>query len=126
MIKKVAFIAHPTTDLDASRRFFSEVLGLKESARYGDHWAEFKTPEGATIALDTFSPKNDPKAGPYLAFETDDLAAETARLREQGATVVVEPWENTDEKDKLVCKMAILRGPDGHSFMLHEIAPDRA
>lgn len=126
MIKKIAFIAHPTTDLEASARFFGEVLGLKAAARFEDHWAEFETPDGATIALDTFTPKNVPEQGPYLALETDDIAAETARLQESGASVLMEPWENTDQDGKPVCKMAILRGPDGHSFMLHEIAPERA
>lgn len=126
MIRKIAFIAHPTTDLEASCRFFGETLGLKETARFGEHWVEFGTPDGATIALDTFSPKNVPEQGPYLALETDDIAAETARLKESGATVLMEPWDNTDEDGSPVCKMAILQGPDGHSFMLHEIAPERA
>lgn len=126
MIKKIAFVAHPTTDLEASRRFFGETLGLKETARFEDHWAEFETPDGATIACDTFSPKNMPEAGPYLALETDDIAAETARLKDAGVTVLMEPWDNTDQDGKPVCKMAILKGADGHSFMLHEIAPERA
>ena len=125
MIKKVAFFAHPTTDLKAASRFYGEVLGFKETARHADAWVEYRTPDGATIALDTFSPKNTPKAVPYLALETDDIGAEVARLAEAGANVLVPPFDNHDE-GKLICKMAIVAGPDGHAVMLHEIAPDRA
>lgn len=117
MIKKVAFIGHRVTDMGAAKKFYGELLGLKETASYQDKWFEFDTPEGKTIALDTFSPEGTP---PYLSLETDDIVAEVARLKEAGVEIVM------DLQDNKVCKMAIIKDPSGNNIMLHEIAPDRA
>ena len=57
MITKLAFVAHPTRDLAKSKLFYGELLGLPQSAEYAECWAEFTTPDGKTVALDTFSPK---------------------------------------------------------------------
>ncbi|MEM7244661.1 MAG: VOC family protein [Acidobacteriota bacterium] len=126
MIKKVAFVSHPTSDMDQARKFFGETLGLKQSASYEDAWVEFQAPDGTTIALDTFSPKQDPKASVYLALETDDIRAEVDRLREAGVDVLLDVMDNKQEDGTEVCKMAIVRAPDGHPLMLHEIAPHRS
>ena len=126
MIKKIAFIGHPTTDLAVSRRFYGEVLGLAHAVDYEEHWAEYHTPEGATIALDTISPKQVPNPTPYIALETDDIEAEVARLREQGVTVTVDTWTNQFPDGRPICKMAMIVDPGGNPIMLHEIAAWRA
>ena len=116
MITKIAFVSHPTRDMAASRKFFGDVLGLKQAASYEDKWCEFDTPDGKSIALDTFSP---PDRGPYLALETDDIEKELARLRKRGVRVVM------DLMDNKVCKMAIIQDPSGHSLMIHQMEPRR-
>lgn len=126
MIKKVAFIAHPTRDIEAAKRFYGEALGLETSADYGEIWCEFSTPEGATIALDTILPKRMESPTPYMALETDDIESEVARLAEAGATVARAPWTNTNAEGKEICKMAMVLDPDGNAIMLHEIAGWRA
>ena len=70
MIKKIAFIGHPVQDMKRARKFYGELLGLEKTAEYEDKWCEFDTPEGKTIALDSFSPEGTP---PYLSLETDDI-----------------------------------------------------
>ena len=117
MIKKVAFIGHRVQDMDRAKRFYGELLGLQQTAAYEDKWCEFDTPEGKTIALDTFSPEGTP---PYLALETDDIQAELDRLRHAGVEVLM------DIQDNKVCKMAIVKDSEGNSVMLHQIAPERA
>jgi len=117
MIKKVAFIGHRVQDMARAKKFYGELLGLKKTAEYEDKWCEFDTPEGKSIALDTFSPEGTP---PYLALETDDIEAEVARLRQAGAEVVM------DVRDNKVCKMAIVKDSEGNGLMLHQIAPERA
>ncbi len=126
MIKKVAFFAHPTRDLPRAKSFYSEVLGLKVTAEYAEFWLEVETPDGATLALDTFSPKSSDHPTPYLALETDDIEAEVARLREAGTVIAKEIWTNQGEDGRVICKMAIAIDPEGNPLMLHEIAPDRA
>jgi predicted enzyme related to lactoylglutathione lyase len=125
MIKKIAFIAHPTRDMQRSKEFFGEILGLECSNDYGDTWAEFDTPDGKSIALDTMSPKNMDAPSVYMALETDDIDAEVARLKDRGVEIVMDVWSNEME-GRLICKMAIIRDPDGNTIMLHEMADWRA
>jgi predicted enzyme related to lactoylglutathione lyase len=117
MIKKVAFIGHPVRDMARAKEFYGEVLGLEKTAEYEDKWCEFDTPEGKSIALDTFSPEGSP---PYLALETDDIDAEIARMKDRGVKVVM------DIQDNKVCKMAMIEDGEGTKLMLHQIAPERA
>ena len=117
MIKKVAFIGHRVTDMARAKKFYGELLGLEKTAEYEGKWCEFDTPEGKTIALDSFSPDGTP---PYMALETDDIEAEVARLKQAGVDVLM------DVRDNKVCKMAIIKDSEGNGFMLHQIAPERA
>ena len=117
MIKKIAFVSHRSKDMEADKRFWGELLGLEQSAEYQGKWVEFVTPDGKTIAIEQFSPEGAP---PTLALETDDIAAEVARLKEAGVKFQGEIMDNK------VCKMAFAFDPSGNMVMLHEIAPERA
>lgn len=121
MIKKIAFVAHPTRDIDRAREFYGELLGLAASADYGDVWSEFESPDGKAIALDTFTPQNVDDPAVYMALETDDIEAEVSRLKEAGVNVVQDVWSNEDQ-GREICKMAIILDPDGNPIMLHQIA----
>jgi predicted enzyme related to lactoylglutathione lyase len=125
MITKIAFVAHPTRDMEKMKRFFGETLGLPNTATYGDVWAEFDTPDGKSIALDAYSPQfaEDPQV--YLALETDDIEAEVERLRTAGTTIAKDVWTNKTPEGAEVCKMAVIVDPEGHGIMLHQIAPKR-
>lgn len=116
MITKLAFVSHPTRNIAASKRFFGEILGLKQGASYQDMWCELDTPEGKSIALDSFSPEG---TKPYLALETNDIDAEIARLKGLEVKIVKDVWDNGP------CKMAIIEDPAGNPLMLHQISPDR-
>lgn len=124
MITKVAFVAHPTKDMESMRQFYGEWLGLEqstESAEFANMWCEFVAPDGKTVALDTFSAQN-PDAGPYMALESDDLEGDLQRLRNHGVTVVRDLWENNNDEGRAICKMAVVADPDGNPVMLHQIA----
>ncbi|MBI5137593.1 MAG: VOC family protein [Nitrospirae bacterium] len=125
MITRVAFVAHPVRDMGAARRFYGEVLGLAPGADFQGVWSEFTTPDGQTVALDTFSPKYSETPTPYLALETDDIDGEVARLRAAGARIGMEPWLNQDDQGRDVCRMAFVLDPDGNAIMLHQTAPAR-
>ena len=117
MIKKIAFIGRRVQDIERAKKFYGELLGLEKTAEYEGKWCEFDTPEGKSIALDTFSPEGTP---PYLALETDDIEAEVARLKQAGVEIVM------DVRDNKVRKMAIVKDSEGNGVMLHQIAPERA
>ncbi len=116
MITKIAFIGHPVKEMARARKFYGEVLGLKNSMNHEDMWSEFDTPDGKSIGLDTISPEG---TGPYLALESDDIEAEVARLKEQGVKFLL------DIQDNKVCKMAIIEDSEGNKLMLHEMAAER-
>jgi predicted enzyme related to lactoylglutathione lyase len=124
MIRKVAFFAQPTGDIAAAKSFWGDLLGLELEVDYGGKWAEYRTPEGKTIALDSFSAERE-GATPYLALETDDFEGDLQRLREAGVEVLMEPTHNKDEQGLDICSMAIVKDPAGNPLMLHQIADRR-
>ena len=125
MITKIAFVAHPTTDMCSMKSFYGDVLGLKQSADYGDMWAEFDAPDGKSIALDPHMSKVLDAPAVYMALESDDIEADFARVKESGATVVKDTWTNEHE-GKEICKMALVNDPEGNLVMLHQMASWRA
>lgn len=122
MIQKIAFIGHPTRDIERAKRFFGDVLGLELDADYGDRWVEFATPDGKSIALDTYSPEAVPSPSPYLALETDDIEADVRRLKERGVQIVRDVWANEDDQGREICRMAVILDSEGNPMMLHQMA----
>lgn len=121
MITKMAFVAHPTKNMDQAKKFYEEVLGLKLAKTYAKGaWLEYDLPDGKTLAIETFS-----NEGPYLALETDNIESEIAGLKERGANVLKDVWENKEPDGKSVCKMSIIADPDGNQILLHEMAAHR-
>ena len=122
MITKMAFVAQPTTKMDEMKAFYGDALGLAPSIDFGT-WAEFTTPDGKTLALDTHSAQM-PDATSYVALESDDIEADMQRLKDGGAMVAKDVWSN-DHEGVHLCKMAIVADPDGNAVMLHQIAEAR-
>ena len=60
MITKIAFVSYPTKTMAASRKFFGDVLGLKQTASHGDQWCEFDTPDAKITT--SGSSRNDENA----------------------------------------------------------------
>src|ERR1700722_6418968 len=48
------------SNMDASVRFYTEVLGLKLQYRFGDHWASVEVGKGLTIGLHPASEQSTP------------------------------------------------------------------
>jgi predicted enzyme related to lactoylglutathione lyase len=76
----------PAQDVDRARAFFERVLGKSVAFQDGSRWAEFKFASGARLAV--ASPEEASSSGPgaVAVFESDDLEADIARLREAGIT----------------------------------------
>lgn len=117
MIKKIAFVRHRSTDIDADKKFYGETLGLTLAKDYHGKWLEFEGPDGKTIAIEQMSPEG---TLPSVALETDDIDAEVAKLRAAGAS-----FEQEEILDSGVCKMAFVKDPSGNALIIHQINPDR-
>lgn len=114
------------TNMDASIRFYTEVLGLKLTNRFGDHWATLKAGEALTIGLHPVSPdypKPGTKGSVVLGLEIDlSIENAVARLLEHGV-----PVRGTITRSE-VGNFASLEDPDGNDIYLwemnHSIVPE--
>src|SRR3954465_6410125 len=115
LLNGVDFIAFPTQDWEAARKFYGETLGLPFGKQWGEMPAgEFETGT-VTIALmqvDAFGIEFAPNTTP-LEFHVDDFEAAKAELESRGVKFV------TDVIDSGVCKQAIFTDPDGNSLAIH-------
>ena len=115
LINGVDFIAFPTKDWEAARKFYGETLGLPFGKQWGDMPAgEFETGT-VTIALlqvDAFNIDFSSSTTP-LEFHVDDFEAAKAELESRGVEFV------TDVIDSGVCKQAIFQDPDGNALAIH-------
>lgn len=113
-------------NLDASLRFYCELLGLKEVRRFDNQMGRFTlvflaAPEDAEEASTTQSPMveltynwdtEDYQGGRnfgHLAYQVDDIYALCARLKDGGVTINRPPRDG---------HMAFVRSPDGISIEL--------
>jgi catechol 2,3-dioxygenase-like lactoylglutathione lyase family enzyme len=130
------------SDLDRSRRFYSEALGLEEVPRppnftFAGAWFRFGGTEIHLLAeADTTggAGQGDPGSGAtrglthHLAFEVDDLDAACARLEENSVSLAGGPMPRGDGVTQV-----FFRDPDGHVLELFQWtgedqsdAPERA
>ncbi len=131
------------SDLERSRRFYAEALGLEEVSRpsnftFSGAWFRFGQDEIHLLAeADTTGRAGgaaDGGAGAafglanHLAFEVDDLAAACARLAENGVALVGGPMPRGDGVAQV-----FFHDPDGHLLEFFERtgedqtnAPERA
>jgi len=111
----VDFVTLPTQDFDRADGFYTDVLGLRRSKRWGKLPAgEFET-GSLTIAVmqsDAFGIDFEPHSHP-IAFQVDDVAEARAELEAKGIEF------RADTIDSGVCHMAHFSDPDGNSLMLH-------
>jgi predicted enzyme related to lactoylglutathione lyase len=115
MIKEIAFTGTPVTDIARARKFYEGVLGLKPTTDDPEaKWIEYDV-AGATFGIGNYGDTWRPvEGGTMIAFECDDVDAMMARVKESGATVMM------DLMDSPVCRFGIVADPDGNSVMLHK------
>jgi len=124
MLQKVAFTMYPVKEMPRARAFYGETLGLGPgSGGPSSPWVEFDLPGGGCLAITTVtSQEPSASAGGSIAFEVDDLLATIAELKSKGVSFL------DDSIESPVCRMAIIRDPDGNSIILHKLksAEERA
>ena len=111
------FITLQVRDLEASRHFYAEVIGLKKSPENRPNAVAFATqPVGFAIRksqvdLDAVS---QPGYGVILWFHTDDATALCQHLKESSVTIT------QDLADGPFGKMFTCRDPDGYLITFHD------
>lgn len=110
------FFVYPVTDMARARRFYSEVLGLTETANWEDQWVEYDVGAG-TLALSAAMQGAAPGLAGCAALETDDFDGVVALLKERGVRFVLEPM------DSGVCHFARFLDSEGNHLVLHRKHP---
>lgn len=107
------------SDMDRAVRFYTEVLGLRLTNRFGDNWATVDAGKGLTIGLHPASPKYPApgtKGSMVLGMEIDEsIERAVTRLSEKGAQIkgsIVRSEEGN---------FARLEDPDGNEIYLWEV-----
>jgi catechol 2,3-dioxygenase-like lactoylglutathione lyase family enzyme len=111
-IRKVDVVGIPSTDVERSRQFYVDTLGLRpdENARYefwvGDTCFAIWTPAW-------FGVEYQPQANSIVLLQVDDVPAARAELESRGVQFEGETF------DSGVCYMANFTDPDGNPLTLH-------
>ena len=113
MIESLAFITYPVKDIDVSRRFYEDVLGLRRARSYHDDWFEYDLGDTTFAITSADAERPIPVQRGFIAFEVDDLDAEVTRLHGLGV-----PFKRAI-RESAVCRYAIVLDPDGSEAMIH-------
>lgn len=119
LVTGVDFIAIPTRDIEESRKFYAEVLGLEQSSVWqgpGEEpvGIEFETGNLtiAIVASERLGMNATPHGSP-IEFRVDDVAAARARLEAEGVEFKGEII------DSGVCHQTFFEDPAGNVLGLH-------
>lgn len=114
-VERTDFVSVPVTDMERSKRFYGETLGLPQASGQ-EGWPEYQL--GENVSLYLVDPTNIGQTfeGPHtssIALRVADVEASQRALEAKGVEFVAEPF------DTGVCHMAIFHDPDGNTLMLH-------
>jgi predicted enzyme related to lactoylglutathione lyase len=119
MVKEVAFVGYPVTDVARARAFYTNLLGRPPSEDLalegGKVWIEYDIAGVALAISNTWQPSG--QSGPGVALEVDDIDKTLAKLKSDGAPVYLEKIESP------VCWLAVVGDPDGNSLTIHQRKP---
>ena len=115
LIRDFAFCLLSVSDMARSRAFYTDVLGLKETANWSDRWVEFDIGHGTLAVTVENSEMPVGGSGVMVALEIADLKEAQSILKSKGVAPIGDPW------DSPACLGLLLHDPDGYSILLHQI-----
>jgi|SRR5215472_9093179 len=104
-------------DFEQSKRFYSDVLGLKKAFEI-EGWAEFKSNAGqdeASIGISN-GQHTAKEHGATIVLRVDDIECERKRLEAAGVK-----FEGKTEEIPGMVKLAIFRDPSGNRLQLCQV-----
>ena len=116
-VREIAFSCYPVTELKRARAFYEGLLGLKVAQTFGEGeqmWIEYDV-AGATLAITNMG-GDDWKAstnGGSVALEVEDFEDALRQIKEADVPITMGPY------DSPVCRMLLVRDPDGNGLCIH-------
>jgi predicted enzyme related to lactoylglutathione lyase len=112
--ERVDFVSVPTQDLERSKRFYGQTLGLQPKERANPAYPEFEA-GNLTLALVLAEAVGQEfmASKASVALRVPDVAAAPEKLESEGVSF------EGDKLDTGVCHMAFFTDADGNSLMLH-------
>ena len=115
IVERTDFISVPVTDMERSRRFYEETLGLDNLSSDGQ-WPEYQLGENISVYLIDPTNIGQEFRGPHsahIALRVPDVHETRRALEANGVEF------HGDVLDTGVCHMAFFADPDGNALMLH-------
>ena len=114
IVERTDFISVPVTDMERSKRFYGETLGLEQVDDRG--FPEFQLGANVSLYLVDMTSVGSEFTAPhtsYIALRAPDVKAARTELESKGVAFEGETRESP------VCHMAFFNDPDGNALMLH-------
>jgi predicted enzyme related to lactoylglutathione lyase len=114
-VERVDYIRVPATDIDEAKRFYGEVIGLRENPNSPDEdWIEY---EVGNVTLAVMTPHThdyefEPLPPATIALRVPDVAEAKAKLQSAGLDVG-EMWDSGK------CRGVGVTDPAGNRILLH-------
>ena len=118
IVERTDFISVPVTDLERSKRFYGETLGLSEVDHPEQGFPEYQLGENVSLYLLLMENIGQSFSAPHtasIALRVPDVEEAQKELEAKGVTFDFEE----SPFDTGVCHMAFFADPDGNQFMLH-------
>jgi catechol 2,3-dioxygenase-like lactoylglutathione lyase family enzyme len=115
IVERTDFVAVPVTDMERSKRFYGETLGLPEIEHPEQDFPEYQLGANVSMYLLKMESIGSSFQGPHtagFALRVPDVAQAKQELEAKG----VEFFGMTDTG---VCHMAFFSDPDGNALVLH-------
>jgi catechol 2,3-dioxygenase-like lactoylglutathione lyase family enzyme len=113
-VEHVDFWAVPVTDMERSKQFYGETLGLPQTGDGG--FPEYRLGDNGFLYLLSLEAIGAKFRGPHdagFALRVPDVAEARRALEEKGVVF------NGEVLDSGVCHMAFFADPDGNQLVLH-------
>ncbi|HUZ82381.1 MAG TPA: VOC family protein [Gaiellaceae bacterium] len=114
IVERTDFISVPVTDMERSKQFYGETLGLEQVSEGG--FPEYRLGENISLYLLDMKSIGSEFSAPHtasIALRVADVEETRRELEAKGIAFEGETFDTT------VCHMAHFKDPDGNVFMLH-------
>ena len=118
-VKEIAFSCYPVTDMDRSRSFYEDVLGLNATMDHkleNGHWVEYDIGAG-TLAIAQYEGWNPVSDGCSVGLEVLNFDEAVKTIEDSKTPISMGPIESP------VCHMIMILDPDNNKIVIHKRKP---